>query len=264
MNKAITDGVVLMPPAFAQGLNVWARGDGTPGSDTYQGTATAAFVPADLDFSGCLEIQKTDATQKLRYMGETPLLPGCYLRITARIKAMSGPLPSVRIAGWAGGSGGTHVSGVNETGNSVSLTAYGEINEVSAIVGAGQRTGVDMVWGRAPLYGHFGLDLTGPNGGVVRVDDIIVEDITSAFHRDMMNIVDVRDFGAVGNGVSNDHAAFIAADQAANGRKVFVPSGTYRVGSSLTLNERIEFEGKLDMDAGDILSLTKDFNLPKY
>lgn len=264
MNKAITDGVVLMPPAFAQGLNVWARGDGTPGSDTYQGTATAAFVPADLDFSGCLEIQKTDATQKLRYMGETPLLPGCYLRITARIKAMSGPLPSVRIAGWAGGSGGTHVSGVNETGNSVSLTAYGEIIEVSAIVGAGQRTGVDMVWGRAPLYGHFGLDLTGPNGGVVRVDDIIVEDITSAFHRDMMNIVDVRDFGAVGNGVSNDHAAFIAADQAANGRKVFVPSGTYRVGSSLTLNERIEFEGKLDMDAGDILSLTKDFNLPKY
>lgn len=79
MNKAITDGVVLMPPAFSQSLTVWARGDGTPGSDTYHGTATAAYVPSDLDFSGCLEIQKTDATQKLRYMGETPLLPGCYL-----------------------------------------------------------------------------------------------------------------------------------------------------------------------------------------
>ena len=162
MNKAITDGVVLQPPSFSQGLNVWARGDGTAGSDTYQGTATAAYVPADLDFSGCLEIQKTDATQKLRYMGETPLLPGCYLRITAKIKAMSGPLSTVRIAGWAGGSGGGHVSGLNETGNSVSLSAYGEIVEVSAIVGSGQRTGVDMVWGRAPLFGHFGLDLTGP------------------------------------------------------------------------------------------------------
>jgi hypothetical protein len=68
MNKAITDGVVLQPPSFSQGLNVWARGDGTAGSDTYQGTATATYVPADLDFSGCLEIQKTDATQKLRYM----------------------------------------------------------------------------------------------------------------------------------------------------------------------------------------------------
>ena len=264
MNKAITDGVVLMPPAFAQGLSVWARGDGTPGSDTYHGTATAAFVPADLDFSGCLEIQKTDATQKLRYMGETPLLPGCYLRVTARIKAMSGPLPTVRIAAWAGGAGGAHVSGVNETGNSVSLTSYGEIVEVSAIVGAGQRTGVDMVWGRAPLYGHFGLDLTGPNGGVVRVDDIVIEDITSAFHRDMMNIVDVRDFGALGDGTTDDHAAFVAADQAANGRKIFVPAGTFHIGSSLTLNERVEFEGKLDMDAGDILSLTKDYDLPKY
>ena len=264
MNKAITDGVVLQPPSFSQGLNVWARGDGTAGSDTYQGTATAAFVPADLDFSGCLEIQKTDATQKLRFMGETPLLPGCYLRITARIKAMSGPLPTVRIAGWAGGSGGAHVSGVNETGNAVSLSAYGDIIEVSAIVGSGQRTGVDMVWGRAALFGHFGLDLTGPNGGVVRIDDIEIEDITSAFHRDMTNVVDVRDYGAVGDGVTDDHAAFVAADQAADGRKIFVPAGTYHVGSSLTLSERVEFEGKLSMDAGDILSLVKDYDLPKY
>lgn len=264
MNKAITDGVVLMPPTFSQGLNVWARGDGTPGSDTYQGTATAAYVPADLDFSGCLEIQKTDATQKLRYMGETPLLPGCYLRITAKIKAMSGPLPTVRIAGWAGGTGGTHVSGVNETGNSVSLSAYGDVIEISAIVGSGQRTGVDMVWGRDPLFGHFGLDLTGPNGGVVRIDDIVIEDITSAFHRDMMNVVDVRDFGTVGDGVTDDHSAFVAADQAAAGRNIFVPVGTYNIGSSLTLNERVEFEGKLMMDAGDILSLTKDYDLPKY
>ena len=264
MNKAITDGVVLMPPAFSQGLTVWARGDGTPGSDTYHGTATAAFVPADLDFSGCLEIQKTDATQKLRYMGETPLLPGCYLRVTAKVKAMSGPLPTVRIAAWAGGAGGAHVSGLNETGGATSLTAYGEVVEVSAIVGAGQRTGVDMAWGRTPLYGHFGLDLTGPNGGVVRVDDIVIEDITSAFHRDMMNIVDVRDFGAIGDGVADDHAAFVAADQAADGRKIFIPSGTFYVGSSLTLNERVEFEGKLEMAASDILSLVKDFDLPKY
>lgn len=264
MNKAITDGVVFMPPEFADGLTVWARGDGTPGSDTYHGTATAAFVPADLDFGGCLEIQKTDATQKLRYMGETPMFPGCYLRITARIKAMSGPLPTVRIAGWAGGSGGAHVSGLTETGNSVSLSAYGEIVEISAIVGSGLRTGVDMAWGDAAIFGHFGLDLTGPNGGVVRVDDIVIEDITSAFHRDMMNIVDVRDYGAIGDGITDDHAAFVAADQAANGRKIFVPGGTYFIGSSLTLNEEMEFEGKLEMDAGSILSLTKDFDLPKY
>ena len=51
---------------------------------------------------------------------------------------------------------------------------------------AGQRSGVDMAWGPGAIYGHFGLDMTGPNGGVVRIDDIVIEDITEAFLRDMM------------------------------------------------------------------------------
>ena len=38
MNKAITDGLVLMPPPFADGLAVWSAGDGTPGSETYATT----------------------------------------------------------------------------------------------------------------------------------------------------------------------------------------------------------------------------------
>ena len=69
MNMAVTDGVALMPPEFAQGLNVWSSGDGTPGSDTYANAANAAFVPADQDFGGCLEIQKTASTTRVRYMG---------------------------------------------------------------------------------------------------------------------------------------------------------------------------------------------------
>ena len=77
MNKAITDGLALMPPPFVNGLDVWSSEDGTPGSDTYDGAGNAAFVPADQDFGGCLELVKTQSTQKLRYMGETPLLPGC-------------------------------------------------------------------------------------------------------------------------------------------------------------------------------------------
>ena len=207
MNKAITDGVVLMPPPFEAGLDVWSSQDGTPGSDTYMAAVNAGFVPADQDFAGCLEMQKTQTVQRLRFMGETPLLPGCYLRITARVKAISGALPQVRIAGWAGGAGGVNVAGVPQTGPAVQLTTYGRVTEVSAIVGAGPRNGVNMVWGGQALYGHFGLDLTGPNGGIVRVDDLVIEDITSVFHRDMMNWVDVRDHGAVGDGVADDFAA---------------------------------------------------------
>ncbi len=264
MNKAITDGVQLTPPPFADGLDVWSSGDGTSGLDTYENATNAAFVAADQDFGGCLELNKTDSTQKLRYMGETALLPGCYLQITARVKAISGNLPSVRIAGWAGGAGSSHISGVVETGPSVTLTGYGEVVEVSAIVGTGQRNGVDMAWGVDTYFGHFGLDLTGANGGIVRVDDIEIVDITSAFLRDMINVVDVRDYGALGDGTTDDSAAFAAADAAADGRKILVPEGEYHLASTVTLSAPVEFQGTVTMAADHMLLLLKSFDLPSY
>ncbi len=264
MNKAITDGVLLMPPAFENGLDVWSSGNGTPGSDTYENAANAAFVPADQDFGGSLEIQKTSSTTRLRYMGETPILPGCYLRVTARIKAISGSLPSVRIAAYAARGNGQPVSGVTVFGGSVSLTTYGSVVEVSAIVGTGNRNGVDMVWGRNAVYGHFGLDLTGPNGGIVRIDDIVIEDITSVFLRDLISYVDVRDFGAVGDGVTDDSDAFDAASAAANGRSILVPSGTFRLNKDVAFEELAKFEGTISMPTDKVLLLRKSFDLPTY
>lgn len=266
MNKAITDGLIFMPPAFAMGLDVWSSGDGTPGSPTYAGSPNAALVPADQDFAGCLELVKTTSTVKLRYMGDTPILPGCYLRVRARVKAMSGNLPAVRIAGWAGGAGNAHVTGVVETGPSVQLTAYGKVEMVEAIVGTGSRGGVDMSWGTAALFGHFGLDLTGPNGGVVRIDDIEIEDVTSVFLRNLIDWVDVRDYGAKGDGVTNDAAAFEAADAAAfaSGRSVLVSAGTYRLDADVTFEAPVRFEGKVTMPTNRRLSLTRSFDLPTY
>jgi hypothetical protein len=264
MNKAITDGLVLMPTPFAAGLDQWSSGDGTPGSATYQGAANAAFVPADQDFGGALELQKTDAVQKLRFMGETPLQPGCYLRIRVRIKAISGNLPSVRIAGWAGDAGGAHVAGLIETGPTIALTQPGEVVTISAIVGTGARAGVDMVWGLAPIFGHFGLDLTGPNGGVVRIDDVEIEDVTAVFHRKMMDWVDVRDYGALGDGVTDDRAAFLAADAAAAGRQVLVSAGVYRIADTLTVDSPVRFEGILTMPDAARLQLTRSFDFPTY
>ena len=265
MNKAITDGLVFMPQAFSStNLGQWSRGDGVPGSDTYASFATAAFVPADADFGGCLEIQKTASTQKLRYMGQTPLPVGCYLRVTARVKALAGALPSVRIAGFAAQSNGTAVSGVDTTGDSVALTTYGEVVEVSAIIGAGNREGVDLIWGTEAAYGHFGIDLTGANGGVVRIDDIVIEDVTSAFLRTMMNWVDVRDYGAVGDGTTDDTAAFEAADAAANGRRILVSAGTYRLSGTVSIYNPITFEGTVTMPVDAVLNLTKNFDIATY
>lgn len=264
MNKAITDDITFMPPPFADGLDVWSSGDGTPGSDTYEGSPDAAFVPADADFGGALELLKTSSVTKLRYMGQTPLFPGCYLRILARVKAISGALPDVRIAGWAGGAGDQHVPGVTETGPSVTLTTYGDVVEVAAIVGSGARGGVDMAWGADALFGHFGLDLTGPDGGVVRIDDIVIEDVTRVFLRDMLSVVDVRDYGALGNGVTDDSTAFEAADAAAGGRDVLVPEGTYFLGNSVTLQNRARFDGTVTMPVDKVLTLNRNFDLPGY
>ncbi|MEM7075089.1 MAG: glycosyl hydrolase family 28-related protein [Pseudomonadota bacterium] len=264
MNKAITDGMELGPPAFSEGLDVWSSGDGTPGSDTYESAVNAAFVPADQDFGGSLELQKTQTVQKLRFMGQTPILPGCYLQLTARVKAVSGTLPSVRVAGWAGAPDGSAVPGVVLNGPETQLTSYGDIVEIRAIVGSGARGGVDMVWGSAVQYGHLGLDLTGPNGGVVRIDDIRIEDVSQIFLGDVVARVDVVDFGAVGDGVTDNSAAFEAADAAAAGREVLVPAGRYFLGDSVTFQSRVRFEGEVTMPTDKILALTRNFDLPAY
>lgn len=264
MNKAITDGIVFTPPQFANGLDVWSSGDGTPGSPTYDGSGTGVFVPADAEFGGCLEILKVNATQQLRYMGQTPLLPGCYLQIKARVKAISGPLPQVRIAGWAGGAGDVHLSGLTEQGPAIQLSGYGVVHEVTAIVGIGQRPGVDMPWGISALYGHFGLDIEGANGALVRIDDIEITDVTGVFLRDMISLVDVRDYGAIGDGVTDDSAAFEAADQAAGGRRIYVPQGTYHLAQDVGLDAEVDFEGTVTMPDDKMLLLTKNFDLPTY
>jgi hypothetical protein len=156
------------------------------------------------------------------------------------------------------------VTGLTETGPSVLPNTYGRIYEVSAIVGSGNRTGVDMVWGTTPVFGHFGLDMTGDNGAVVRIESVVIEDKTDIFYRKLMGWVDVRDYGAVGDGITDDRQAFLAADADANGREVVVSKGTYYIGSSLTLNSPVRFEGHLLMPNSARLLITSNFEYKTY
>ena len=264
MNKAITEGLVLMPPQFSAGLNLWSSGNGRPGDASYQGAANASLVASDQDFGTCLELQKTSSTQKLRSFAQTPLRPDMYLRVTAKVKAMSGNLPAVRVAAWVGNLGNNNVSGIVQAGPAVALTQYGEIVTITAIVGAGNRPGVDMAWGNSAVFAHIGLDLTGSNGGVVRVESLEIEDVTSVFIRDMLDMVDVRDYGAIGDGVANDSAAFQAADAAAAGRTILVSAGTYALTGNLTINSPIRFQGTVTQPASNRLILTRNFDLETY
>lgn len=264
MSNAIINGADLTPTPYAEGLDVYSRGNGTPGTDTYENAANAAFVPADQDFGGALEIFKSETVTRLRYMDQTPLEPGCYLRIRARVKAISGTLPLVRIAGYPAQSNGDIVSGVLQNAPPVQLTNYGEVVEISAIVGAGQRTGVDMVWGTQAEYGYFGIDLSGPNGGIVRVDDLIIEDVSAAFQGDVLATVDVVDYGAIGDGSTDNTAAFEAANTAAEGRTILVPEGVYRLNDDVTIDTNIRFVGRVTMPTAAVLLLRRNFDLPNY
>ena len=241
MNKAITEGLDLMPPDFVDGLSVWSSEDGTIGTTTYATNPAGTLSASDADFGDCLEIGTTEDPQRLRYMGETPILPGCYLEVSARVKLMSGPIPQVRIAGYAGDANGNQVANVDGTGELIELSDYSRVYTVRAIIGSGQRTGVDMVWGTAPVFGHLGLDIVADPGSVVRVESIRVEDRTSVFHRKMMDMVDVRDYGAIGNGVTDDSTAFETADAAAQGRVVVVPAGTYFLNRNITMLSQVRF-----------------------
>lgn len=55
----------------------------------------------------------------------------------------------------------------------------------------------------------------------------------------------VKDFGAVGNGITNDTAAFQAAHDAlpAGGGAIFVPAGTYLIRPTITLTKPIVIQG---------------------
>ncbi|GFE51400.1 hypothetical protein So717_31530 [Roseobacter cerasinus] len=261
MNKAITDGAQLMPPSFADAPGAFADGSGPP--DWQSVGASAKLITDDPDFGVCLEFDTADL-QRLRYMGETPLLPGCYLRVSARLKLMRGPAPSARIAGFAGGPGGQPVADAQTLGPKMQLGADGQITEISAIVGPGTRLGVDMVWGPDALFGHFGVDLTGSDAARVRLDGLRIEDVSATYVSQQIAQVDVRDFGASGDGKSDDSDAFEAADQAAQGRSVLVPEGRYLLGRDLRLTAPFRFVGCVVMPEDASLVLTRQFHLPGY
>ena len=264
MNIAITAGLQLMPPGFAAGLGAWSQQNGLSGEPTWAGAGNAAIVPADQDFGSCLEIVKQADVTRVRFTGETPIYPGTFLKVSVRLKAVAGNIPAARIAGWAGTAQRAHVAGVTEVGPAVTLKPYGGIVEVSAIVSVAARAGVDMAWGPTATLGHLGLDLIGPNGGAVRIENLKIEDITAAFVPSLIDWVDVRDYGAIGDGVTDDRAAFQRADAAAAGGQVLVPAGQYFIGGNLNMNEPVRFVGTLTMPRSARLGLRRNFDLPSY
>jgi len=66
--------------------------------------------------------------------------------------------------------------------------------------------------------------------------------------------VSVKDFGAVGNGIANDAAAFTAAWTASNPKAVLVPAGTYLITGTVT--GKFYSFGVVTISSGTVTSIT--------
>ena len=102
----------------------------------------------------------------------------------------------------------------------------------------------------------------------MRIDDLVIEDVSGVFLRDMIGLVDVRDYGAIGDGVTDDSDAFEAADADADadadGREVLVSEGTYFLGGSVTFNNQVRFQGTVIQSSDFRLIFQKNFDYATY
>ena len=264
MGLGMIEAARFTPPTFAEGLKNWSSGDGVAGDHRYDLSSDASLVTGDSDFGVCLELRKSIEVQKLRSFTQTPILKETYLRIRCRVKVVSGHFPGVRIAGWAGAASGAHIAQVTQIGPSVVPTDYSQLLNVSAIIGPGLRDGVDMVWGTDPDYGHFGLDLTGQNGGIIRIESLQIEDVSALFMLHSTNILDIRDYGAIGDGETPNYDAFTAADDAAAGRRLLVPEGQFYIEKGLTLRSKLLFRGTVKLPVSAPFVLQNNFDFTTY
>jgi hypothetical protein len=176
MNQRPDGSRDLDPPPFAEGLCDWSQSDGAADSPSYEESAAARIARGDADFGDCLELRKTEAIQRLRYMGEMPLRRDAALEVRVRLKALRGPLPAARVAAAAGGAGGLVIAELEGAGPSSLLPAHEETVEIAAVIATAPGPGVDVGMDARALYAHVGLDLIGPLGAVVRIEDIRVRE----------------------------------------------------------------------------------------
>lgn len=121
------------------------------------------------------------------------------------------------------------------------------------VVVSGQKPGVNMVWGHSATFGHFGLDLNDRNAGLLRRDDLAIEDVTELFQNNLLKNKKVKNYSDLGHGTNDVCATFVAADAMAAGREIIVPSGRYCKGRNLTLHAPVYFEGSVRMAEVSVL-----------
>jgi hypothetical protein len=119
--------------------------------------------------------------------------------------------------------------------NLVTDLAAKALSSTQVIAGTGLTGGGDLTANRTLAVAYGSTSSTATVGDDARLSFTAAG--TGATARTLQNklrdVVSVKDFGAVGNGIANDTSAFTAALAAAD--NVFVPAGTYNITSTISV-----------------------------
>lgn len=127
-----------------------------------------------------------------------------------------------------------------------------------SISGVTQRPGVDYTWAGGTTLTFVAAPPVGVNnilaryfqglpGIITEAQDVIytpagVGAVALTAQEKMRETVSVKGFGAAGDGVTNDTAAFQAAIN--TGKRVFIPNGNYLITASLNVNNPVFLDGE--------------------
>jgi hypothetical protein len=155
------------------------------------------------------------------------------------------------------GTGGT--SGTSGYGTSGTSGSGSGISGTSGTRGTSGSSGI----GAPGTSGTSGLGISGTSGtrGTSGSSGSIGLPGTSGTSGLGSSVINVRDYGAVGDGVTDDSLAFINAINDADGRTVYAPAGTYRMGNSGLASSFINTTKDLSL-MGDGASTLLDFTGP--
>lgn len=131
------------------------------------------------------------------------------------------------------------VDGVNQYGPGASY-AYEETNNTTVTFNSGLHVGAEVKFSTTQLQGAGAIDAS-----QVSYDPPFTGSVATNVEAKLAQTVSVKDFGAVGDGVTDDTAAIqTAIDEISNGGLVYFPEGHYIISDELLiLNKSVSIKG---------------------
>lgn len=130
------------------------------------------------------------------------------------------------------------VDGVNQYGPGAQY-AYVETDSTTVTFNVGLHVGAEVKFTTTQQQGAGAVDAS-----QVTYDPPFTGSVVTNVEAKLAQTVSVKDFGAVGDGVTDDTAALQTAVNQSSGKTLFLPSGTYVISATLKLGKNISLTGE--------------------